>query len=453
MLEKKNEFNMYMQLGNCLEQENKFLMAYGAYVEAIKNAEPECRQVIGGYLLVLAGKLSKKAKERNEELKNQLLQWIREGNIAFAVACFFNICEELNAKKWFDTEIAIVHQCLRIYQAENNKGIKPWGIAGKEMQEIRKWYYQLKFMIRRIDMGFSNEEEFISYIKQENISAIALNEMIHQMCFFHQRVYRYLVETFRKHGLEMHMEFFEKLWNGEREDQESVFGERVTVVAGKVAFIIAVNEEDIYQEAVYYIQQLKVPPNMEIEIVPVRGAVSIASAYNKGMKMTDAKYKVYLHQDAMIVNPYMIYEMCDIFQNIEIGMIGVAGASYLQENGIWWGADADNVYIGIYQDTIIEHGISCKNVFSDKYKEVKVIDGVMMIAQYDVLWRDDLFTGWHFYDISQSMEFNKRNYKIVIPRQDNIWCLHEQKWNKEFKKDYLMEREIFLEEYKDILEK
>lgn len=453
MIEQKNEFNIYMHLGSCLEQENKLLMAYGAYMEAMKKAETEHRKVISDYLFVLAGKLSKIAQERNEELKNQLLQWIKEGNIAFALACFYNICEELEAKKWFDTEVAILYQSLNIYKAECNQGIIPWKIAGKDMKEIRKWYYRLKFLVRRIDMGLSNEEEFVAYIKREKISTIGLYEIINQACLFHQKVYGYLVGTFKKHGLKDYEVFFENLWDGRSEYNECSMKLTEREITGKIAFIIAVSEEDIYQEAVYYIQQLKVPQNMEIEIVPVRGATSITSAYNKGMQMTDAEYKVYLHQDAMVVNPYMIYEICDIFQNQEIGMIGVAGASYVPENGIWWGADKDDIYINIYQDTIIEYNRSYQYEYIEKYKEVKVIDGVMMITRYDIPWREDLFKNWHFYDVSQSMEFNKKNYKIVVPRQEKVWCLHEQKWNKEFAKDYFVAKEVFLEEYKEFLGK
>lgn len=449
----KNEFITYMQLGSCLEQENKFLMAYGVYVEAMKKSQTGEKEVIDDYLLVLAGKLSKNAKERNEELKNQLLQWIKEGNISVAIACLFNICEELEAEKWFDTDIAILYQCFCIYAMEQKQGILPWEIAGKEMEEIREWYYQLKFMVRRIDMGVSDEEALMSYIENENISAIALGEMIKQMCFFHQRVYGYLVEFFAKYGRNEYQVFFEKLWSGRKENDAHRLERKKVRVTEKIAFIFAVNDERMYQEAIYYVKKLKVPENMEIEIVPVRGAKSIAAAYNQGMERTDAKFKVYLHQDTMIVDPYFVYEICDIFQNEEIGMIGVAGASYTPENGIWWGAKQEEVYINVYQDTIIEHGISYRYASEEEYVEAKVIDGVMMVTQYDIPWREELFQGWHFYDVSQSLEFCKRNYKIVIPKSENVWCLHEQKWNKEFAKDYMVAREVFLEEYRDFLGK
>lgn len=104
----------------------------------------------------------------------------------------------------------------------------------------------------------------------------------------------------------------------------------------KIAFIMAVNEEEMYEESVYYINHLNIPDNIEMEIIPVRGASSLTSAYNQGMQLTDARYKVYMHQDARFTNPYVIHEMMKLFQNKEIGMIGVAGAKKLPKSAIWW---------------------------------------------------------------------------------------------------------------------
>ena len=215
----------------------------------------------------------------------------------------------------------------------------------------------------------------------------------------------------------------------------------------KIAFIMAVNDESMFEEALHYIYHLKVPENMEIEVVPIRGANSATSAYNMGMKKTDARYKVYMHQDVMIVNPYMIYEIMDIFQNEKIGMIGVAGTKKMPDNGIWWSND-NEVYWKIYQDSILMREISCYDNFSGEYEVVDAIDGVMMVTQYDVPWREDVFKGWHFYDISQSMEFHKINLEVVVAAQKQVWCLHEQKCNKEYWEDYDKERNKFFKEYR-----
>lgn len=48
------------------------------------------------------------------------------------------------------------------------------------------------------------------------------------------------------------------------------------------------------------------------------------------------------------------------------------------------------------------------------------IDGLLMAAQYDVEWREDLFRGFHFYDTSQSLEFQKHGYQVGVACQKTL---------------------------------
>ena len=57
--------------------------------------------------------------------------------------------------------------------------------------------------------------------------------------------------------------------------------------------------------------------------------------------------------------------------------------------------------------------------------EAEAIDGFIMITQYDVPWREDLFTKWDFYDCSQSMEFIRHGYKVIVPNMKEPWCVHD----------------------------
>ena len=168
------------------------------------------------------------------------------------------------------------------------------------------------------------------------------------------------------------------------------------------------------------------------------------------MKQTDAKYKVYMHQDAMLVNPYIIYEICSIFTEKDIGMIGVAGVKHLPQSGIWWNGEKDEVYMNLYQDAVMAKEYSRKNIFGEPYQEVEAMDGVLMVTQYDVPWRSDLFTGWDFYDISQCMEFKKRKFRVVVAKQENTWCVHVGKYNVNLPETYMDTKNIFLEEYKEL---
>ena len=81
-----------------------------------------------------------------------------------------------------------------------------------------------------------------------------------------------------------------------------------------------------YEECVHYIRNLKIPEGYELETVYIQEADSMAQGYNAGMKSSDAKYKVYLHQDVFIRNRNFITDMLNLFSCDErIGMMGVIG--------------------------------------------------------------------------------------------------------------------------------
>lgn len=92
----------------------------------------------------------------------------------------------------------------------------------------------------------------------------------------------------------------------------------------KIAFIIAVNNEQYFEECCFYIRRLFIPAGYDIDIIAIREADSMCAAYNAGMSNSDAKYKVYMHQDVMIRNNKFIENIIHIFKgNLEIGMIGM----------------------------------------------------------------------------------------------------------------------------------
>lgn len=211
----------------------------------------------------------------------------------------------------------------------------------------------------------------------------------------------------------------------------------------KISFIMCVNDEEKYSEAVKYIKSLKTG-NFIIEIIPIFSAKSMTSGYNQGMKMSDAKYKVYLHQDVLITNKNFIFDFLEIFNDSEdVGMIGLIGSDKIPENGIWW--EETNKSGKVYDNhTGIMQLLAFKEITS-LYKEVSIIDGLLMITQVDILWREDIFNNWHFYDASQCLEFIKYGYKVVLPQQENPWCIHD--CGVVSLAGYESARHIFLKEY------
>lgn len=212
----------------------------------------------------------------------------------------------------------------------------------------------------------------------------------------------------------------------------------------KIAFIICVNDLELYYQCQKYINNLNIPVGYSREIIKIENATNILRGYNMGMALTNAKFKVYLHQDVFIINKNFIFDVLDIFNDKSVGMIGVAGAERLPTSAVWW--ESKKCYGKVYDNSSGKIKALEFNEVKEKVKNVEVIDGLMMVTQYDLSWREDIFKGWHFYDISQSIEFKRIGHKVVIPKQDTPWCKHYC-GIIDFNNDYEMSKNIFLQEY------
>lgn len=214
----------------------------------------------------------------------------------------------------------------------------------------------------------------------------------------------------------------------------------------KVAFIICVNDDAEFEECKYYLSRLHVPEGYEIDVMAIREASSMTEGYNGGMKTTDAKYKVYLHQDVFIVHQNFIADMIAVFEaDSRIGLLGCVGARHLGDYGravVDWdtGKILHNCVPAILEFEQEESG--------ETYQEVEAVDGLLIATQYDLLWREDLFDGWDFYDISQCMEFRRAGMKVAVPVQQKPWCYHDNQYSKMTK--YYQYCNILIREYSDI---
>ena len=215
-------------------------------------------------------------------------------------------------------------------------------------------------------------------------------------------------------------------------------------------FIICSNDQLYTRECLYYINHLNVPEGYEAEVLTIQDADSMTSGYNEGMRYSDAKYKVYLHQDVFITNRDFMQDCLNIFQSdARIGMIGNVGVGKMPSSGIMWEADR---FGKVYEQHNYETVLLSYDIKNGKdYMEAEAIDGFLMVTQYDIEWREDLFDKWDFYDASQSMEFIRRGYKVVIPKMDEPWCVHDCGFVN--LRNYEEERRKFVEEYQSEHEK
>jgi hypothetical protein len=160
------------------------------------------------------------------------------------------------------------------------------------------------------------------------------------------------------------------------------------------------------------------------------------------MRASQAKYKVYMHQDVFILNRNFLSDILAIFQaNSKIGMIGVFGGVKLPRNGFF----SNSWNVGRIK---VDNASSVMEINWNPPQPgvpVEAIDGMIMITQYDIPWREDLFKAWDFYDASQSFEFRNKGHLIVVPYQEEAWCLHDCGVSK--LQSYEENRLIFVKEY------
>lgn len=220
----------------------------------------------------------------------------------------------------------------------------------------------------------------------------------------------------------------------------------------KICFIACVNDEFLYEESVKYIKALNIPVSIEMELMPMRGAKSMCQGYNEAVRKTDARYKVFMHQDVFFLNKNIIFEVLKLFEDKSIGMVGMAGTRELPADGVWWNAPRDK-NCGNIRHLLAPEFVGDSRMGSiddDLIMDAEAIDGIFMATQYDVKWREDLFDGWHFYDISGTKEYQRAGYRTVIPYQAEPWVCHAA-GTRGADKVYYHYRDIFLQEYSDMM--
>ncbi|AWX58582.1 glycosyltransferase [Brevibacillus brevis] len=192
----------------------------------------------------------------------------------------------------------------------------------------------------------------------------------------------------------------------------------------KICFIYCVKDQRMFEESVKFLHALEIPEGYEIDILPVLDAPSMAAGYNYAMKASDAKYKVYLQEDVSIINKNFVEDILKVFCNDpEVGMLGLMGAKELTASAIWW--ESKELFGKVYDSHTGKMQLLAFREVEEAYQSVEVIDGLLMATQYDIPWKEEIFDDWDFYDLSQSIEFCLNGLKVVIPRQESPWALHD----------------------------
>ncbi len=339
-------------------------------------------------------------------------------------------------------------------------------------------YQTLKRLIRRIWFGFSLEEqrEISTYIRKEPVSSDCLaviarysvppgflgdlfQRMIGLLSEDHPSLtadLKVYLQWFQKENMagkdlcrepmERQDRFTCRVLSYQKEGGAEPASQKETDPSG-MAVIFCTNEEGYAAECKRYLQYLRLPEDIRGEILEIHGAPGMAAGYNFAMSCTDAKYKIYIHHDTLLIDPNLPVKLVTAFRKEEtLGLLGAFGSEILPESGKWYQAPYEKSVLTLWQDAILQFLVP-KKPEKTGWKTAEAIDGAFLATAQDVQWQEDRFPHWHFYDIAQCMEMKRKGLQVALYEDQTPWLLHESTLRKDPEMQYEKYCRIFLEYY------
>ncbi len=225
-----------------------------------------------------------------------------------------------------------------------------------------------------------------------------------------------------------------------------------------ISCIICSRKSDISAELKQNIQDT-IGTDYELIIIDnSHNRYSICSAYNEGVRRAKGNILIFMHEDVIFWSKqwgYIIEQR--FFQYQDIGIIGLLGGHYLPATPCYW-IDARVDSVNHIQSNGKEGNskvmrIVCHQQYRSERTFVAACDGVFMAMPkclFDenlVRWDENVFRGFHFYDMDMSMQIHKIGLNIEI-----LWdVLLEHKSCGDFNKMYLAGRDVWFYKWKQDL--
>lgn len=373
---------------------------------------------------------------------------------------------------------------LEITSCEKNRGLTEYTADRyADWRAFEQLLREFKFAFRRIWFGFSQEQQRYLYelAVQSDVSAefIVIMGKYSVHADFLSAALKRAADIFSAGGQTLTAEiilfyanWFSEIHNANQPlpPAPEAYDNHMTVLtidasrsydrpeaAGKrnaapvVSYIMCANDQRYVEEVLLYLRRQRLPADRAMTVSVVYHAPGMAAGYNIAMRLSDAPYKIYIHQDTFIFDTEYTCKLIEALTDSDYDMLGIAGTSKMPPSGRWWDSRGKDAHLCLYQDFVISMLRSVTEPKEEGLLDVQCIDGVLIATKQDVIWREDLFTDFHFYDISQSYEFAKRSFKVGIYRNQTADCgvLHEVSVSKNRKSQQAYEdsREVFLRSY------
>lgn len=204
---------------------------------------------------------------------------------------------------------------------------------------------------------------------------------------------------------------------------------------------VVISTRKIDDEYLKHVEKMFSHPKTEILIYENDGVNSLPEIYNIGLN--DSKYHVvvFIHDDLILETKNITPKVIRLFEkNPEYGIIGIAGTDNLL-SGMWW-QDKTSMYgiVGHEHEGKRHVNHYSKGDYSEKLKEVVVIDGLFMMIHKNRIKHkfNEQFEGFHFYDLPICLENYLDGVKVGVTTKIRVTHKSIGMVNKKWEKNKLL---------------
>jgi hypothetical protein len=190
-----------------------------------------------------------------------------------------------------------------------------------------------------------------------------------------------------------------------------------------------------------HVEKMFSHPKTEILIYENDGVNSLPEIYNIGLNESKNDIVVFIHDDLILETKNITPKVIRLFEkNPDYGIIGIAGTDNLI-SGMWW-QDKTSMYgiVGHEHEGKRHVNHYSKGDYSEKLKEVVVIDGLfMMIHKQRIKHKfNEQFEGFHFYDLPICLENHLDGVKVGVTTKIKVTHKSIGIVNKKWEKNKLL---------------
>ncbi|MEK6861187.1 MAG: glycosyltransferase [Nanoarchaeota archaeon] len=181
------------------------------------------------------------------------------------------------------------------------------------------------------------------------------------------------------------------------------------------------------------------------------GKIPLTKVYNDGAKKAKYEYVVFIHEDVIFKTKNWGEKLIRILSDKDVGVVGVAGSTYMAEDGRWYSAgepftkgrvihESDKVNM----DFVALYSIEKGNF------DVVVLDGLFIASKKYIIkeipFDEKTFDFFHFYDLDFTIRVAQK-YRVIVTTDILVKHFSHGKFDEVWEKY----KNRFLEKHKNIL--